>query len=129
HEVVGQPPDLGLAGTNGVEERSAVTVTRGEEQPREFVHDDRRYWREPFDPQRRLPRMTCMQIHQAISARLDGEDPGLDEPTVYAHLAGCPDCRAFSHDAETLHRSVRLASAPEIPDLTPGILTAIGAES
>jgi predicted anti-sigma-YlaC factor YlaD len=73
--------------------------------------------------------MTCMQIHQAISARLDGEDPGLDEPTVYAHLAGCGDCRAFSHDAEALHRSVRLAPAPAIPDLTPDILTAIGAES
>ena len=73
--------------------------------------------------------MTCMQIHQAISARLDGEDPGLDESTVYAHLAGCADCRAFSHRAEALHRSVRLAPAPEIPDLTPGILTAIGAES
>jgi predicted anti-sigma-YlaC factor YlaD len=73
--------------------------------------------------------MTCMQIHQAISARLDGEDPGLDESTVYAHLAGCADCRAFSHRAESLHRGVRLAPAPEIPDLTPGILTAIGAES
>jgi predicted anti-sigma-YlaC factor YlaD len=73
--------------------------------------------------------MTCMQIHQAISARLDGEDPGLEESTVYAHLAGCADCRAFSHRAESLHRSVRLAPAPEIPDLTPGILTAIGAES
>jgi len=73
--------------------------------------------------------MTCMQIHQAISARLDGEDPGFDEPTVYAHLAGCADCRAFAHDAEALHRTVRLAPAPAIPDLTPSILTAIGAES
>jgi predicted anti-sigma-YlaC factor YlaD len=73
--------------------------------------------------------MTCMQIHQAISARLDGEDPGLDEPTVYAHLAGCADCRAFAHDADALHRSVRLAPAPAIPDLTRGILSAIGAES
>jgi predicted anti-sigma-YlaC factor YlaD len=73
--------------------------------------------------------MTCMQIHQAISARLDGEDPGFDEATVYAHLAGCADCRAFAHDAEALHRSMRLAPAPPIPDLTPSILTAIGAQS
>ncbi|HLM16949.1 MAG TPA: zf-HC2 domain-containing protein [Acidimicrobiia bacterium] len=70
-----------------------------------------------------------MQIHQAISARLDGEDPGVDEATVYAHLAGCADCRAFSHRAESLHRTVRLAPAPAIPDLAPGILTAIGAET
>lgn len=73
--------------------------------------------------------MTCMQIHQAISARLDGEDLGLDESTVYSHLAGCADCRAFAHDAEALHRSMRLAPAPPIPDLTTSILTAIGAES
>lgn len=73
--------------------------------------------------------MTCMQIHQAISARLDGEDPVLDEPMVYAHLAGCSDCRAFAHDSEALHRSVRLAPAPAIPDLAPDILTAIGVES
>jgi predicted anti-sigma-YlaC factor YlaD len=72
--------------------------------------------------------MTCMQIHQAISARLDGEAPGLDEATVYAHLGGCADCREFSHRAEALHRSVRLAPAPAIPDLAPGILAAIGNE-
>jgi predicted anti-sigma-YlaC factor YlaD len=73
--------------------------------------------------------MTCMQIRHAISARLDGEDPGLDEVTVYGHLATCPGCREFAHDAEELHRAVRLAPAPEIPDLTPGILAAIGAET
>jgi predicted anti-sigma-YlaC factor YlaD len=73
--------------------------------------------------------MTCMQIHQAISARLDGEEPFVDEATLYSHLADCAGCRAFSHHAETLHRSVRLAPAPVIPDLTPGILTAIGAET
>ena len=61
--------------------------------------------------------MTCMQIRQAISARLDGEDPGLDDATVDAHLAGCTDCRAFAHDAETLHRQLRLSPAPAIPDL------------
>jgi predicted anti-sigma-YlaC factor YlaD len=70
-----------------------------------------------------------MQIRHAISARLDGEDPGLDEATVYGHLATCGECRAFAHDTDELHRAVRLAPAPEIPDLTPGILAAIGAET
>ncbi|MFI5054564.1 MAG: zf-HC2 domain-containing protein, partial [Acidimicrobiia bacterium] len=70
-----------------------------------------------------------MQIRQAISARLDGEDPGLDEATVYGHLAQCAECRTFSHDAENLHRAVRLSPAPEIRDLTPAILTAIGNDS
>jgi predicted anti-sigma-YlaC factor YlaD len=111
-----------------MEQGGAVTVARGEEQPRELVHGDRRYWGEPADPERRLPRMTCMQIHQAVSARLDGEDPSLDDAAVYAHLAGCASCRAFAHDAEALHRTVRLSSAPAIPDLAPDILTAIGTE-
>jgi len=70
-----------------------------------------------------------MQIRHAISARLDGEDPGLDEAPVYAHLATCAECRAFAHDAEELHRAVRLAPAPSMPDLTPAILAAIGAET
>ena len=70
-----------------------------------------------------------MQIRHAISARLDGEDPGLDEATVYGHLAACAGCRAFAHDTEELHRVVRLAPAPEIPDLTAGILAAIGEET
>jgi predicted anti-sigma-YlaC factor YlaD len=70
-----------------------------------------------------------MQIRHAISARLDGEDPGLDEATVYGHLATCGECRAFAHDTDELHRAVRLAPAPEIPDLTPGILAAIGTET
>ena len=72
--------------------------------------------------------MTCMQIRHAFSARLDGEDVGLDEAVVYAHLADCTDCRRFAHDAERLHRTVRLAPAPTIPDLTAGILAAIGEE-
>lgn len=70
-----------------------------------------------------------MQIRHAISARLDREDPGLDEAVVDAHLAGCTECRAFAHDAEALHRSIRLTPAPAIPDLTPDILAAIGAET
>jgi len=70
-----------------------------------------------------------MHIRHAISARLDGEDPGLDEAMVYGHLASCAGCRAFAHDTEELHRAVRLAPAPEIPDLTPRILAAIGAEA
>jgi predicted anti-sigma-YlaC factor YlaD len=70
--------------------------------------------------------MDCMQIRDAISARLDGEDSGLDEAVVYGHLAQCAECRAFSHDADELHRAVRLSAAPPIDDRTPAILSAIG---
>jgi len=50
--------------------------------------------------------MTCMQIHQAISARLDGEDPGLDDATVYAHLASCAECRAAIDAQTSAHRAL-----------------------
>jgi len=73
--------------------------------------------------------MTCMQIRHALSARLDGEDVGIDEAAMHAHLATCADCRRYSHDTERLHRAVRLAPAPTIPDRAAGILAAIGADS
>jgi predicted anti-sigma-YlaC factor YlaD len=72
--------------------------------------------------------MTCDQIREAISARLDGEDPGVPGTDVDAHLATCAGCRAFADGAGALHRSVRLAPAPEVPDLTPKVLAAIGSE-
>jgi predicted anti-sigma-YlaC factor YlaD len=73
--------------------------------------------------------MTCDQIREAVSARLDGEDPGVPPEEVDAHLAACAQCRAFADGAGALHRSLRLAPAPDVPDLTPGVLAAIGAES
>jgi predicted anti-sigma-YlaC factor YlaD len=72
--------------------------------------------------------MSCTRIRHAISARLDGEDPGLDPAFVDDHLATCAGCRAFAADADRLHRSLRLTPAPEIPDLAPRVLVAIGAE-
>ena len=73
--------------------------------------------------------MNCTHIRQAISARLDGETLGVDSAALDSHLASCADCRAFTASAADLHGAMRLAPAPEIPDLTSGILTAIGAES
>ena len=72
--------------------------------------------------------MTCDQIRDAISARLDGEDPGVPPADVDAHLASCAPCRAFADGAGALHRSVRLAPAPDVPDLTPQVLAVIGTE-
>lgn len=73
--------------------------------------------------------MSCMEIRDAVSARLDGEDPGVEERALYAHLADCARCRAFAHDAEALHRAVRLEPAPAIPDLSPAVLAAIGEDT
>ena len=69
---------------------------------------------------------TGLEIADRLAGRSEFTLIALDEATVYAHLAGCSDCRTFAHRAEALHRTVRLAPAPAIPDLTPDILTAIG---
>jgi predicted anti-sigma-YlaC factor YlaD len=69
--------------------------------------------------------MNCTRIRYAISARLDGEDPGLSPGDVDAHVESCVGCRQFAASAARLHRSARLAPAPDVPDLTPAILARI----
>jgi predicted anti-sigma-YlaC factor YlaD len=73
--------------------------------------------------------MSCTRIRHAVSARLDGEDPGLDAATIDAHLEGCAACRSFANAAARIHRAGRLEAAPRVVDLTPRILAAIGPES
>lgn len=72
--------------------------------------------------------MRCDTARTAISARLDGEDLGVEPSDLAAHLERCTSCRAFARDAESVHRDVRLAHAPAVPDLTAPILASIGSE-
>ena len=153
-----QAPDVGLARANRLRERHPIPVASLEPQPRQLVHTSgRRYWRNsvapggdyffvnerwapgnpaqsergPSGPARRAESgnfMDCTRIRHAISARLDGEDPGVDPAVLDQHLAGCAACRGFARSAERLHRNGRLEPAPDVPDLTPSILAAVGAE-
>ena len=72
--------------------------------------------------------MDCDIARTAISARLDGEDLGVDPVDLVRHLERCTACRAFARDADSMHREVRLARAPSVPDLTAPILASIGSE-
>jgi predicted anti-sigma-YlaC factor YlaD len=72
--------------------------------------------------------MDCDRCRAAISAALDGEDPGLPAEAVRAHVAGCPDCRRFATGAEALHRTARVTPATPVPDLTDAILRSFGDE-
>jgi len=72
--------------------------------------------------------MRCNTARTAVSARLDGEELGVDPGDLADHLRRCAACRAFSRDAESMHRDVRLAHAPTVPDLTAPILASIGSE-
>jgi predicted anti-sigma-YlaC factor YlaD len=62
--------------------------------------------------------MTCERWREAISAAVDGEDPGIDGRLVDAHLSGCLDCRTFAAAVEAGRRDHRVILADDIPDLS-----------
>jgi len=72
--------------------------------------------------------MECENYRLGISARLDGEDAGVDDATLAWHLAACDPCRRYESEAIALTRAVRVASAEAAPDLAPTIMAAINAE-
>jgi predicted anti-sigma-YlaC factor YlaD len=72
--------------------------------------------------------MSCSPFREAISARLDAEPLGMPRAELDRHLDGCPACRAWAADASRVTRRARLAAAPEVPDLTAAVLTALPRE-
>jgi predicted anti-sigma-YlaC factor YlaD len=62
--------------------------------------------------------MTCERWQDAISARLDGEDLGVDAALLDAHLRRCPACRRFAEQAAVIHAPMRVAAADDVPDLS-----------
>lgn len=61
--------------------------------------------------------MSCDRWQEAISARVDGEDPGVEPRLLDAHLATCVDCRRFETAIEAGLRSARIQPAVAMPDL------------
>jgi predicted anti-sigma-YlaC factor YlaD len=72
-------------------------------------------------------RMRCEDCRDAISARMDGEDPGVAADAVERHLAGCAACRAFADRAAHVTRMARIRPAEDHPDVLPGLLAALDA--
>jgi predicted anti-sigma-YlaC factor YlaD len=72
--------------------------------------------------------MECENYRLGISARLDGEDAGVDDAALAWHLASCEACRRFESEAIALTRAVRVASTETPPDLAPTIMAAINRE-
>jgi predicted anti-sigma-YlaC factor YlaD len=72
--------------------------------------------------------MQCTPYREAVSARLDGESPGLPAGELDAHLDACPACAAWARQAELVTRRARLAPAPDVPDLTATVLAALPRE-
>lgn len=69
--------------------------------------------------------MDCASCRELLSALLDDEAGAGEARETKDHLAACEACRAFARDLEGLHRSLRVAPAPDVPDLTDTILAAI----
>jgi len=70
----------------------------------------------------------CDRCRAALSATLDGEDPGLSDDERQRHLATCAGCREFAAGAARLHRSARVIPAEPVPDLSAAIMRSIDAE-
>lgn len=66
--------------------------------------------------------MDCELLREALSARLDGEDPGVEAAALDAHLAACPACTGWAAELSGLHRLVRVRAAEPVPDLTGAIM-------
>jgi len=62
--------------------------------------------------------VTCALWTSAISAEIDGEEPGVDRRLLAAHLESCSDCRRFRDDAIRLRAATSIRPAPEMPDLS-----------
>ena len=65
-----------------------------------------------------LTHMQCMQWHEAISARADGEDTGVDPRLLDAHLAHCGGCQAFAAAIEGSRRRLLVQPAVAMPDMS-----------
>ena len=72
--------------------------------------------------------MDCQNFRLGISARLDGEDAGVDDATLAWHLANCAACRRYESEAIALTRATRAAATEAAPDLAPTIMAAINRE-
>ena len=68
--------------------------------------------------------MECDVAREAISARIDGEEPGLPDDVLDAHLASCAACRGWQQRAHGVTRRVRLGGSFLDRDLSPHVLAA-----
>ncbi len=69
--------------------------------------------------------MDCDRAREAISAGIDGEDSGLPDGALEAHLAGCTACRSWRQAAHAVTRRARICGLCLDHDLTSAVLAAV----
>ena len=65
---------------------------------------------------------SCERYREALSARIDGEDPGVAGPLIDAHLDACAECRAWASAAAAFGGSVEVG---DTPPLRPAVMNEI----
>jgi predicted anti-sigma-YlaC factor YlaD len=70
--------------------------------------------------------MDCVDAREALSAMMDGEEPGAAPGDVAVHLAGCAECRSWREAAHDVTRRARLHLAqPSAPAGVDAVLAAV----
>jgi predicted anti-sigma-YlaC factor YlaD len=69
----------------------------------------------------------CDRAREAISALIDGEDPGLPGEVLEAHLADCAACQSWRQAAHEVTRRARIGGRFLDHDLTAAVLAAVPA--
>jgi hypothetical protein len=70
--------------------------------------------------------LTCTQIEQELSARLDDEAEASLAEAVDQHLATCTSCKRYQERLWVVRRAVRAQAVGPVPDLSNRILEGIG---
>lgn len=65
-----------------------------------------------------LSSVQCERWREAISARADGEEPGIDDRLIDAHLDRCGTCRTFATAIDGSRRRLTVTPAAPMPDLS-----------
>lgn len=60
--------------------------------------------------------MGCDRFVEAISAIIDGEEPGIDERLIDAHVARCASCSAFRDSMQGVRRRMVVREVTSTPD-------------
>lgn len=68
--------------------------------------------------------LSCEQIREALSARLDGEADPAESVAVDAHLADCPGCRDWSEAAARVTRLARTSTVDSLVQVDDQVLAA-----
>lgn len=69
--------------------------------------------------------MSGNHLRDEISARADGEDPGLSDEEIDAHLESCESCRAFAETVHDLRRRMSLVPMPDVSDRSRQVVDSI----